>query len=269
MEKIRKNSNRLSYLLDEIKQRLLQYYDDHTRSFIHDRTMVIRGKINTIIDEKRQVSKLQLVPHIKTSLIHVVIDEFEPYRLSIEKDIKGKYNEDIQSLNSEVSQIINDIYRFSAEVFQISQSIQLHQDAWQYKSQFYYKTWEVEGSLDVIQNVIILLLPRSVYTKFIKRSINKSVLEKLEQQWGRFRGDLFYGLNDNNLKFLYEFDKILNRTANEISQLIQKHVTLKQMGEQAFNENMLKHERLAAKVKQVSSEIQEIKNFWESKATGF
>ena len=46
MEKIGKNSNRLSYLLEEIKGRLLQYYDDQTEAFIRDRASIIRDKIN-------------------------------------------------------------------------------------------------------------------------------------------------------------------------------------------------------------------------------
>lgn len=266
MEKIGKNSNRLNYILEEIKQRLLQYYDGQTTAFIHDRTPVIRSKIKDLIDSSRQVRKHQLFPHIKQSLIDVVIDEFEPYRLRIEKNIKQKYNEELQYLNKEVTQIINDIYRFSAELFQISHTIQLRQNAWEYQSQFYYKAWEAEGILEQLQNVFILFLPRFLFTILAKRRTNKAVLQKLDQQWGRFRSDLFYGLNDNNRMFMYEFKRILNRTADEIEQLIKKHVALKQDGEHDFNENLVRQEYQAAEVNKVMDEIQKIKNFWEAPA---
>jgi predicted GTPase len=266
VEKIKKNCQRLSYLLEEIKQRLLQFYDDQTQAFIRDRAGVIRQKINRIIDDSRQVSKRQLLPHIKTSLIHVVIDEFEPYRLRIEKTIKEKFNEEIGYLNGEVSQIINNIYRFSAELFQISQAIQLQQDAWRYKSQFFYKTWEAEGTLELLQNALSLLLPRSLFLILTKKNINKGILQKLDQQWGRFRSDLFYGLSDNNRQFLYEFNHLLERTANEILQLIQKQVTLKQQGEQNFKATLAKQERLVKQVNRIVDEIQSIKNFWEETA---
>lgn len=268
MEKIRKNSQRLSYLLEEVKQRLLQYYDDQTQAFIRDRVAIIRQKINRLIDDSRQVSKRQLLPHIRTSLINVIIDEFEPYRLRIEKAIKEKFNEEIHYLNGEVTQIINDIYRFSAKLFQISQAIQLRQDAWRYQSQFYYKTWEVEGALELLQNALTILLPRSIFLILTKKNINKAILQKLDQQWGRFRSDLFYGLSDNNRQFLYEFNQILERTANEISQLIQKQVALKQLGEQDFKENSLKQEQLLRQVNQIIDEVQKIKNYWEATATG-
>jgi len=196
----------------------------------------------------------------------VVIDEFEPFRLRIEKTIKEKFNEEIQYLNGEVTQIINDIYRFSAELFQVSQAIQLQQDAWRYKSQFYYQTWEVETSLEQLQQTFMLFLPRSLYLILIKKKINRSIWQKLDQQWGRFRSDLFYGLNDNNRQFLYEFNHILERTANEISQLIQKQVALKRQGEQNFKENLAKQKRLVKQVKQIVDEIQAIKNFWEETA---
>lgn len=263
MEKIRKNSNRLSYLLEEIKQRLLQNYDDQTQAFIRKSATIIQQKINHIIDESRHISKRQLLPHIQTSLIHVVIDEFEPYRLHIEKMLKEKFNEEIQYLNQEVTQIINDIYRFSAELFQISQTIQLKQDAWRYQSQFYYKTWEIQGALEIIQNTLISLLPRSLFLALTKKNINQTILRQLDQQWGRFRADLFYGLSDNNRKFLFEFNQILDQTAQEISQLIQKHVALKQKGEQVLNDNLRKQEQLLTEANRILDEVQEIKSFWE------
>ncbi|MBN2010045.1 dynamin family protein [candidate division KSB1 bacterium] len=266
MEKIKKNSNRLSYFLEEIKQRLLQYYDAETTLFIKDREEIVREKINHIINHSQQISKRHLLPHIKQSLINVVIDEFEPYRLRIEKNIKEKFNDEIQYLNGEVTQVINDIYRFSAELFQISQTIQLRQDTWLYQSQFYYKTWEVEGALELIQNVFMILLPRSLFNALTKRNINKVVSQKLDQQWGRFRSDLFYGLNDNNRKFLYEFNQILNRIADEISQLIKRYVTLKKQGEQNFEETLLIQEHRVAEVDNILSEVQKIKNFWEDAA---
>ncbi len=266
IEKIKKNSQRLSYLLAEIKERLLQYYDDETQAFLRQHEPTIRQKVNRIIDENRQAPRHQLLPSIQRAVIHVVIDEFEPFRLRIEKTIKEKFNEEIQYLNGEVSQIINDIYRFSAELFQISQAIQLRQDAWRYQSQFYYQTWEVETSLEQLQQAFMLFLPRSLYLILIKKKINRSIWQKLDQQWGRFRSDLFYGLNDNNRQFLYEFNHILERTANEISQLIQKQVALKQQGEQNFKTNLAKQERLVKQVKQIVDEIQAIKNFWEETA---
>jgi len=267
IEKIKKNSRRISYLLEEIKQRLLQYYDDQTLSFMREKESVIRRKIDRVIDESRHVSKRRLLPRIKKSLTHVIIDEFEPYRLRIEKTIKEKFNEEIAYLNGEVTQIINDIYRFSAELFRISQAIQLRQDAWRYQSQFYYKKWEVEGALELLQNALISFLPRSLFLLLTKRNINKAIWQKLDQQWGRFRADLFYGLSDNNRKFMYEFNQILDRTATEISQLIQKHVSLKQKGEQDFRKNLLKQEQQLTQVNYLLDEIQKIKNFWETQGS--
>ncbi len=266
IEKIKKNSQRLSYLLEEIKQRLLQYYDDQTQAFIRQHEPTIRQKVNQIIDANRRAPRHQLLPTIQTAVIHVVIDEFEPFRLRIEKTIKEKFNEEIQYLNSEVTQIINDIYRFSAELFQISQAIQLRQDVWRYKSQFYYQTWEVETSLEQLQQAFMLLLPRALYLTLIKKKINRSIWQKLDQQWGRFRSDLFYGLNDNNRQFLYEFNHLLERTATEISQLIQKQMALKQAGEQDLKENLKKQDQLLAKVNRILDEVQEIKNYWETTA---
>lgn len=57
---------------------------------------------------------------------------------------------------------------------------------------------------------------------------------------------------------------MLERTTHEISQLIQKQVALKQVGEQDWQANLKKQDQLLAEVNQILDEVQEIKNYWEA-----
>ncbi|MDZ7316555.1 MAG: dynamin family protein [candidate division KSB1 bacterium] len=262
MERIKKNSVRLSYLLEEIKQRLLNDYDEQTHAFIRASAPKLQQKIESILISNRTVPRRRLFSEIKSLLIEAVIDEFEPYRVRIEKTIKEKFNEEIAYLNQEVSQIINDIYNYSAELFQISRIIQMRQDAWQYVSRFYYQTWEVEGSLEPFINAYLMILPRPMFESIVKKKMKKVLLRKLDQQWGRFRSDLFYGLSENNRRFLYEFEQILERTAQEISHLIKKHIELKTKDEFYLRETLREQEQQIEAVEAILQKVQAIREYW-------
>lgn len=264
MTQIKRESERMKFLLDEIKTRLLNEYDRQTHQFIVARQATIRQKLEELIAGNRKTSKRQFLQSIQQALIDLIIDEFEPYRLRIEKTIKEQYRADIQQLNHTVNQIISRIYQFSAELFHLSQIMAVTQDVWRYESRFFYRTWEVEVTLELIQNLLLLLLPRPVFLALQKRKVTAAIKGKLEQRWGEFRGELVYGLSDNNRLFLSEFQELLERIHTEISQLIHRHIEAKETGEKSLEARFAEQERILQNVNQVIENVTQIKMYWKN-----
>jgi hypothetical protein len=264
MTQIKRESERMKFLLDEIKSRLLNEYDHQTHQFIVERQPIIRQKLEELIAGNRKTSKRQFLQSLKQALIDLIIDEFEPYRLRIEKKIKEQYRADIQQLNHTVNQIISGIYQFSAELFHLSQIMNVTQDVWRYESRFFYRTWEVEVTLELIQNLLLLLLPRPVFLAIQKRRVAAAIKGKLEQRWGEFRGELVYGLSDNNRLFLAEFQELLERIQTEISQLIHRHIEVKETGEKYLEVRFAEQERILQDVNQVLEDVTQIKTYWKN-----
>ncbi|HDL18878.1 MAG TPA: hypothetical protein ENH29_07475 [Bacteroidetes bacterium] len=259
---IRRNSDHLKFLLEGLKTRLLESFDKETAEFAKMKTPEMLNKIGHFVENEDGFSKRKLMQQVEKKTNHLIVDQFEPFRLLIEKDIREEYTREIQAINGDVNRIVKEIYRFSADLFQIARMKETEEEIWQYKSRFYYKTWDAMTGLDLLENTFMTFLPRKIFLFLQKRHVKKVTPEKLERQFGRLRADLLYRLQDNNRQYLFEFQRMIERIQDEITRLIQKHVRLKEAGETELHQSEEEQERLLQKAEQLIREMSEIKNFW-------
>lgn len=267
MSEIMRRSEHISFLLNGIQQRFLEEYDRLSGEFSARVLPEIVAKTRVFLESREELSKARLAEEAERFINNEIIDTFEPFRLRTEKRFKEKYQEEISRLNHDVEKILREVYRYSEDLFKISGLADLSREAWKYENQFYYRVWEVETSLDLLQEGIVGLLPRSLFLRRQKRQARKSVRQKLERQCGRLRAELLTGLQENNRQFVFEFKQVLEQIENGISRLIRDNLKMKEKGRKELEADRQQMENKLARVQQILKEADEIKLFWQKETT--
>ncbi len=262
--KMQRQEQRLSYLLDSLKAHLIEYFDDKTEEFRQKAQNDILTKTLAFVAQNRSISIPELQKEIERRINNAIVDSFEPFRMAIEKDIKHLYADEIRSINDEVIDILNQIYRYSADLFELDQSVDLPKELWHFKSQFYYRTWEVVTSLDIIEKGLRNLLPKPLFAALLRRQLPKRIREKLDRQCGRLRADFLYRLQDSNRQYLYEFNQALQKIHRNITGMMERYLEFKKKGESDFSRLIAEQTRQLDVLNAISEEITQIKHAWNS-----
>ena len=262
ISKMQRHEQRLSFLLDGLKTQLIEYFDAETRNFEQKAVKQIEQEAIQFLLQNRSLSIPDLQRKTENKINEAVVDAFEPFRMGIEKAIKERYAEEIQTINDEVINILNQIYRYSADLFELEQTTALPNEMWHFKSQFYYRTWEVVTSLDILEKNLRNLLPKPLFLKLFRKQLPKLIREKLDRQCGRLRADFLYRLQDSNRQYLYEFNKVLQKIHRNITGMMQRYLEFKKKGESDFSRLVQDQENKQTVLNAILTEIANIKKAW-------
>ncbi len=267
MDNIKRQKQRLSFLLEGVRTKLMRHFDESMKQFLEQHARQIYEELERYLQEHAQDSRKSIMRNGEQFINNAIVDHFEPFRLQVEKELKETYQTEIQVINQETLNIINKIYQYSAELFQMKEMAMLPEDVWQFESQFYYKTWETITTLDLLENDLITLLPRPFFLHLFRQKAEKLIYQKLERQGGRLRADILYRVQDSNRQFIYEFEQTLERIQQEIVNLIQKQVEMKEKGEKALEQLMREQNRQLKIIEDISGGITSIIKKWKAVAT--
>ena len=262
IRKIQKNQQRLSFLLEGVKSRLIENFDRRQNDFFRQTIKNIKAQSIRFIEANRGQSNAKLGRLVENQINNAIVDAFEPYRLMEEKELKDQYEKELAALNNDVAGIVNEVYAFSAKLFGLKDMEQLPQESWRFKSLFSYKTWETEVTLDILENSMLTLLPKPLFIARQKRMAKDLLRQKLERQGGRLRADILYRLQDSNRQFLYEFSQAVKRIQTEIARLIKKHVDLKRQGEAQLAKILQHQDEILNTLENILNQTEQIKNGW-------
>lgn len=263
MDTIRRQRERLFFLLSGIRAKLLKRFDQETKQFIGPHAQQIRTDVNDYLQKKAHAEKKLQIRQCEQFINDAIVDYFEPFRMRTEKELKAIYQEEIQAINRETLNIINEVYEYSAELFQTREIARLPEDVWQFGSQFYYKTWETVTTLDLLETDLIALLPRSLFLRLLRHKAEKWVHQKLERQSGRLRADILYQTEESNRQFMYEFDRTLERIQQQITTLIQQQVNLKEAGEKKLSRVLQEQDQKLKSIEKILQDIRAIVQSWK------
>ena len=261
---IRRQKERLSFLLDGIRTRLMAQFDETFQSFYSQHVVQIQKEWHQFLHQQGKKSHKALMEKTEQFINDAVIDHFEPFRMRMEKELKRRYEEEIHGINQETLEIINKVYRYAAELFQLKEATVLPEEVWQFESQFYYKTWETVTTLDLLEGQFIRLLPRWIFLPILRRKTHRLILQKLERQGGRLRGDVLYRLQDSNRQYIYEFERTVEQIEQDVTQLIQKQMEMKEKGQEELATMQQEHQQKMRMLEEFLQNIATIFENWKS-----
>ncbi len=263
-EEIKRQKQRLSFLLEGVRTKLLNHFDGSMKQFLGEHAHQVQEELEGYLRKHAQARRKSLLHEGERFVNDAVVAHFEPFRLQIEKELKDIYRMEIHVINQETLNIINKIYQYSAKLFQMKETAILPEDGWRFESQFYYKTWETVTTLDLLGNDLLAFLPRWLLLQIFRQKAEKLIYQKLERQGGRLRADILYRVQDSNRQFLYEFEQTVERIQQEIVRLIQKQVARKEKGEKVLDRLLQEQDRQLEKIENISNEISRLVRHWKT-----
>ncbi len=94
-----------------------------------------------------------------------------------------------QRLAQRLDQAVDELFRFSAELFDVRFDAVRAQSLWTVDSGFYYEFWSEPVSLEILSRAALFALPRSLGGPLLLRRMRGFVQEYAEKQSGRVRHD--------------------------------------------------------------------------------
>lgn len=262
MERIGRNEQHISFLLEGVAARQMEAFDRAAALFTETAGEVIKQAVLKLPAEQASVRNAALAKIVEAKINDLVVEHFEPFRLRQEKQIKENYERELEAINATVTEIVNKIYTFSADIFELQDAAALPQERWRYRSHFHYRTDETQKTLDILENNMLTFLPRPLFVARQKKKAVQLIQKKLQRQCGRLRADVLYRLKDNNRQFVYEFNQALQRIRQGIELLIERNLSTKSRNESQLNDLIKEQERWQNVLDDCLSEIRQIKAGW-------
>jgi predicted GTPase len=133
----------------------------------------------------------------------------------------------------QVDDSVDELFRFSAELFRIDYRAVRVETLWSVQSSFYYKFWSEPPSLRQLATALVLVLPRRFGHRLLRRRFAAFAHESVETQSGRTRYDFQQRLEDSVRDFRKELLARMETAIAGIESAVRSGTALRESGERA------------------------------------
>jgi GTP-binding protein EngB required for normal cell division len=187
---------------------------------------------------------------LEQQLIEAVRAAYEVWRAR-EDALVGKACEGLcERFWGRIQATVDELLRYSAELFAIPYSAETAGSLWQSRSGFYYKFWEEPPALLTLTNGLIRLLPGFVSHPLILRAARRRAADLADRQAGRLRHDFEERIKASVRDFRRDMLDRIEATLAGIEAAIGQGRALRQRGE---NETAARQRQLAEAVRRIAA----------------
>lgn len=181
--------------------------------------------------ESRVKTRFEVMRHLPSGELHedlqrYVVDEVRAAWDGFRRDEDEKLDAAFQGLcdrfSGKIDATVDELYRFSSELFSIPFETIGAESAWSDKSRFYYKFWEAPGSLKIMATSLLHALPKFLGDALILREAQKYGRELVDTQAGRVRYDFAQRLDKSMRDFSAAMLERIDATLASIETAVKK-----------------------------------------------
>jgi GTP-binding protein EngB required for normal cell division len=170
---------------------------------------------------------------LEQRLIREVRDAYEGWRAEEDAAVAAAFEQLCGRFWSRIQQSLDELLRYSAELFDIPFSAIDTGALWSDSKGFYYKFWQEVSGLMLMTNSLVLRLPARIAHPLILRQARKRAAELAEVQSGRLRYDFEERIKRSVQQFRKEMLDRIEATSTGIEIAIDKGRALRMRGEDA------------------------------------
>jgi hypothetical protein len=138
----------------------------------------------------------------------------------------------------QVDDSVDELFRFSAELFRIEYEAVHVEALWTVRSEFYYKFWSEPPSLRRLAAALVLMLPRRFGHRLLRTRFSTIAHECVDTQSGRTRYDFLQRLDASVRDFRHELTVRMETAIAGIESAIRSGTVLQESGERASEERL-------------------------------
>lgn len=242
----------------EAKRLVTKIVEPDLDEFKTSLTQQVEATVERYFNEHQALSARQLSESLEQEIIRQTREAFDTWR-SKEDDKAGREFESLCSrFTTRINDTVDELFRFSAELFAIPFDAVRAESLWSVESGFYYKFWSEPGSLKIFTSSIILSLPRFISNRLILNKMKEHVRETIEMQSGRVRYDFSVRLDKSVQAFRREMLRRIEATVESIEVALCKGTQLRQAGETEFVSRGRMLQEVAEKMENIRCRVTEL-----------
>lgn len=207
----------------------------------------IEAQILNHYDSVRHLSSHELDESLRQYAMEAVRTGWDHFRREEDEKLEAAFHQICARFNGKINATVDELYRFSSDLFSIPFDAVAADSAWDIQSGFYYKFWEVPGSIRLMTTSFLHALPKFLGDQLILRDARKYAQELIDTQAGRVRYDFAQRLDKSMRAFNKGMCERLTVALAHIESAVKKGLELAAAGSaEADDEAKRLNERLKA-----------------------
>ncbi|MGD9788189.1 MAG: dynamin family protein [Sulfuricellaceae bacterium] len=176
-------------LESETRQLANRAVADDVEAFKARLTREIEAATEKKFAELRHLPSGELQEALQRFVIDEVRDAYDEWREKEDDKLAEAFHATCARFTAKIDETVDELYRFSSELFAIPFGAVRAESHWSVRSSFYYKFWSEPPSLRIIASSFVLGLPKFLGDRLILKEALNHARESADTQAGRLRYD--------------------------------------------------------------------------------
>lgn len=225
----------------------------------------LRDKIETRIvehfDSVRHLASHKLDESLRQYAIEAVRTGWDHFRSDEGEKLEAAFQKICTRFNGEINATVDELYRYSSDLFTIPFDAVAAESQWGIQSGFYYKFWDAPGSIRIVTTSFLHALPKFLGDRLILRDARKYARELVDTQAGRVRYDFSQRLDKSMQASKKDMAERLTKALTHIESAVNKGLELAAAGSTEADDEA---KRLNTRLEALAMLIKRVKSLAES-----
>ena len=161
----------------------------------------LEDKVKARFEANRRLHSRELRVDLEQYVRQEVLMAWDGFRREEEERVAGLFQDLCSRFGGKIDGMVDELFRFSSELFSVEFEVVGAQADWSEKSRFYYKYWNEPPALKIITSSLVLALPKILGDNLIFKQALRYARELAETQAGRVRYDFAQRLDKSMRDF--------------------------------------------------------------------
>ena len=219
-------------------------------------TRDIEAKLKDHFESVRHLPSRELHEDLQRYVVDEVRAAWDGFRQEEDERLKAAFQSLCERFSGKIDATVDELYRFSSELFSVPFEAVSAESAWSAKSSFYYKFWETPGSLTIMTTSLLHTLPKFLGDALILKAAQKYGRELADTQAGRVRYDFAQRLDKSMREFKTNMLERIDATQTSIEAAVKKGIETGTKDADQANEHTRELAAELAGLKTLSAQLQ-------------
>ncbi len=217
-----------------LKAEIKHLADNDVTTDVEDFTAGLNAEIDAQImkhfDSVRHLPSHELDESLRQFTMEAVRTGWDRFRRNEDEKLEAAFHQICARFNGKIDATVDELYRFSSDLFAIPFDAVATDSAWGIQAGFYYKFWEAPGSIRLMTTSFLHALPKFLGDQLILKDVRKYAWELIDAQAGRVRYDFAQRLDKSSQAFNKSMQSRLTVALTHIEAAVKKGLELAATG---------------------------------------
>ncbi|MGB9592237.1 MAG: hypothetical protein ACPL1K_06945, partial [Candidatus Kryptoniota bacterium] len=247
-----KQNNEIVELIRSSVKKITDLLDDDIEKFKKEDFPKLEADLKNAADANRKLKPSEFSRELDRAIVEIISTSVEQWRAIEDIKIKEVFNNYASSLVGRLNKLVDEIYRESASLFDISFESIEENEIFSEESEFYYMILEdIKPSLEEVSDAIVRSLPRPIAHNLIYKKASANLAIEFDRHLGRIRYD-----------FIQRMDSTVSRLTATLTDAVTSHINkIRNVISTALELRNHKAAETAQKTAQLENMLNQIQSF--------